>query len=67
MRRRTLVVFVLWQTLGAFGAVFWEWTDSAVLWVVGFFLLLPGNLVAPRGFLIHADSRLSTGATVANA
>jgi hypothetical protein len=47
MRRRVLIVFALCQAFGAFGAVFWEWIGSAALWVLGFVLLLPGNLVAP--------------------
>lgn len=47
MRRRVLIVFALWQVLGTFGAVFWEWVGSAALWVLGFVLLLPGNLIAP--------------------
>lgn len=47
MSRRLAVVFVVWQVLGAFGFLFWEWPKStALLWVMSFMFLFPGNIVA---------------------
>lgn len=47
MSKRALIVFAVWQGLGATGFLFWDWPrNTAALWVMGFILLLPGNYLA---------------------
>lgn len=47
MSKRVAIVFTIWQALGAFGFLFWNWPkDTPALWVIGFVLLLPGNFIA---------------------
>lgn len=47
MSKKLLLVFAIWHLLGAVGFLLWDRPQStAILWVMGFILLLPGNLVA---------------------
>lgn len=47
MSKKALFVFALWHLLGAIGFLLWDRPlNTAALWVMGFILLLPGNLIA---------------------
>ena len=49
MSKRLLVVFVVVQGLGVLGAVLWSVTYTAAgpwLWMMGFFLMFPGNFAS---------------------
>ncbi len=46
MKPKWIVAFAIWQALGAAGFLCWEAINSPVLLVMGWALLLPGNLIA---------------------
>jgi hypothetical protein len=75
MGRRLLLLFAVWQALGAAGFLLWDRPQStAALWVIGFLFLLPGNLLASSlvtaliwrsPLSLHAMSAIVLGAAIA--
>jgi hypothetical protein len=65
MSRKILIVFIVWQAVGALGACLWQvWSSiGAQLWGAGFLLLLPGNIIAAKvveGLLWQKELSLRT-------